>query len=66
MCRFRFTISSIDQDNQTLHFHWNLASEFISGDAVLWTSTSPNPDMSPAWEEITRLNPTVTRTSYDA
>ena len=31
----------IDQDNQTLHFHWNLASEFISGDAVLWTSTSP-------------------------
>ena len=48
----------IDQDNQTLHFRWNLASEFISGDAVLWTSTSPNPDMSPAWEEITRLNPT--------
>lgn len=49
----------IDQDNQTLHFRWNLASEFISGDAVLWTSTSPNPDMSPAWEEITRLNPTI-------
>ena len=49
----------IDQDNQTLHFRWNLASEFISGDAVLWTSTSPNPDMSPAWEEITRLNPTT-------
>ena len=47
----------IDQDNETLHFHWNLVPEFISGDAVLWTSTSPNSDMSPAWEEITRLNP---------
>lgn len=46
-----------EQENSTIHFQWNLDSQFISGDAILWTSTSPNPDMSPAWEEITRLNP---------
>jgi hypothetical protein len=49
----------IEQENATLHFQWNLDSQFISGDAVLWTSTSPNPDMSPAWEEVTRLNPST-------
>ena len=46
-----------EQENSTIHFQWNLDSQFISGDAILWTSTSPNPDMSPAWEEVTRLNP---------
>jgi hypothetical protein len=46
-----------EQENATIHFQWDLDPQFISGDAVLWTSTSPNPDMSPAWEEITRLNP---------
>ena len=49
----------IEQENATLHFQWDLDSQFISGDAVLWTSTSPNPDMSPAWEEVTRLNPST-------
>ena len=47
----------IEQDNTTLHFDWKLDARFISGDAILWTSTSPNPDMTPAWEELTRLNP---------
>ena len=47
----------IEQDNATLHFDWKLDARFISGDAVLWTSTSSNPDMTPAWEELTRLNP---------
>ena len=46
-----------EQENATIHFQWDLNPQFISGDAVLWTSTSPNPDMSPAWEEVTRLNP---------
>ena len=48
---------NIEQDNSTLHFEWNLDARFISGDAILWTSTSSNPDMTPAWEELTRLNP---------
>ena len=47
----------IEQDNSTLHFEWKLDARFISGDAILWTSTSSNPDMTPAWEELTRLNP---------
>ena len=47
----------IEQDNSTLHFEWELDARFISGDAILWTSTSSNPDMTPAWEELTRLNP---------
>jgi len=47
----------IEQDNSTLHFEWDLDRRFISGDAILWTSTSSNPDMTPAWEELTRLNP---------
>lgn len=47
----------IEQDDSTLHFEWDLDTRFISGDAILWTSTSSNPDMTPAWEELTRLNP---------
>ena len=47
----------IEQENTTLHFEWDLDMRFISGDAILWTSTSSNPDMTPAWEELTRLNP---------
>ena len=53
------TSFSVEQQNSTLLFEWELRSEFMSGDAVLWTSQSPNPDMSPAWEEVTRLNPTT-------
>lgn len=51
------TSLNVEQQNSTLLFQWELRPEFISGDAVLWASSSPNPDMSPAWEEITRLNP---------
>ena len=47
----------VKQDNSTLSFEWELDARFINGDATLWTSTSSNPDMTPAWEEITRLNP---------
>ena len=47
----------IEQDNSTLHFEWELDARFMSGDAILWSSTSSNPDMTPAWEELTRLNP---------
>ena len=47
----------LKQDNSTLSFEWELDARFINGDATLWTSTSSNPDMTPAWEEITRLNP---------
>lgn len=47
----------IEQDDTTLHFEWELDARFITGDAILWTSTSSNPDMTPAWEELTRLNP---------
>lgn len=47
----------IEQDSSTLHFEWDLDLRFTSGDAILWTSTSSNPDMTPAWEELTRLNP---------
>tara|TARA_B100000035_G_scaffold219541_1_gene188365 strand:+ start:382 stop:2391 length:2010 start_codon:yes stop_codon:yes gene_type:complete len=47
----------IEQDNSTLHFEWELDARFISGDAILWTSTTSNPNMTPAWEELTRLNP---------
>ena len=47
----------IEQDDSALHFEWDLDTRFISGDAILWTSTSSNPDMTPAWEELTRLNP---------
>ena len=48
---------NIEQTNSTLHFQWELQSQFINGDATLWKSTSPNPDMTPAWEEVTQLNP---------
>ena len=47
----------IEQQNTTLHLQWALDSSFIGGDAVLWKSSSSNPDLSPAWEEVTRLNP---------
>ena len=49
----------IHQENSTLHFQWDLDSHFIDGDAVLWKADSSNPDMSPAWEEVTRLSPTT-------
>lgn len=49
----------INQENTTLHLQWDLDLNFISGDAVLWTSSSSNSDMSPAWQEITRLNPST-------
>ena len=49
----------IQQENSTLHFQWDLDSLFIEGDAVLWKADSSNPDMSLAWEEVTRLNPTT-------
>ena len=51
------TSLSIEQENTTLHFQWDLNPNFINGDAVLWGSTSSNPDLSPAWEEISRLDP---------
>ncbi|MAR47554.1 MAG: hypothetical protein CMA41_07135 [Euryarchaeota archaeon] len=47
----------ISQENTTIHLQWDLNPYFISGDAVLWISSSSNPDLSPAWQEITRLNP---------
>ena len=55
------SISSFEahQENSTLHFQWDLDARFIDGDAILWKSNSSNPDMSPAWEEVTRLSPTT-------
>jgi len=47
----------LNQDNSTLYFEWELDARFVNGDATLWTSTSSNPNMTPAWEEITRLDP---------
>ncbi len=46
----------IKQENTTLQLQWDIDPNFISGDAILWTSSLPNPDMSSAWQEITRLN----------
>ena len=55
------SISSFEvhQENSTLHFQWDLDARFIDGDAILWKANSSNPDMSPAWEEVTRLSPTT-------
>ena len=55
------SISSFEvhQENSTLHFQWDLDARFIGGDAILWKANSSNPDMSPAWEEVTRLSPTT-------
>jgi len=55
------SISSFEvhQENSTLHFQWDLDTLFIGGDAILWKADSSNPDMSPAWEEVTRLSPTT-------
>ena len=50
---------AIQQQNSTLHFQWELDPQFLGGEAVLWTSSSPNPDMTPSWEPITRLNPNM-------
>ena len=47
----------LNQDNSTLYFEWELDARFVNGDATLWTSTSSNPNMTPAWEEIMRLDP---------
>ena len=49
----------IQQENSTLHFQWDLDALFIDGDAVLWKADSSNLDMSPAWQEVTRLSPTT-------
>ena len=49
----------IQQENSTLHFQWDLDTHFIDGDAILWKANTSNADLSPAWEEVTRLSPTT-------
>ena len=47
----------IEQDDSTLSFRVGPRYTIHQWGCNLWTSTSSNPDMTPAWEELTRLNP---------
>lgn len=45
------------ENSTTLLFSWDIDSNFIQGDAVLWKSEVTTPDLSVEWTEVSRLNP---------
>ena len=54
------SITSMDvevQNSTSLYISWDLHPLFTAGDAILWKSSLTTPDLSVAWTEVLRLNP---------